>query len=94
MRVVLVAAVAGLALAGCNKADWGIPPSAEEIAAADTATCTSYGFPVGHPDHGFCRMTLDQQRMLAETARATAAAGNPGLALSGAALLQQSMQPH
>lgn len=93
MRVVLVAAVAGLALAGCNKADWGIPPSAEEIAAADTATCASYGFPVGHPDHGFCRMTLDQHRMQAELAQNVARMSNPGLPLAGAALLQQSMQP-
>lgn len=87
MRAVLVAAIAGLALASCAQ-------TPEQIAAADAAKCAEYGFPIGHPDHGFCRMTLDQQRMLAETARATAAAGNPGLALSGAALLQQSMQPH
>ena len=81
---ILAAMIAGAALSGCAQ-------TPEEIAAADTATCASYGLPTGHPDHGFCRMMLDQRRAQAEAAEKAARAGNAGLSLAGAVLLQRSM---
>jgi hypothetical protein len=52
----LIAALVGLA--GCANG-----PTPEELAAADVATCAEYGMPVGHPDHGECRLILDQIRV-------------------------------
>lgn len=93
MRGILAGTAMVLAIAGCTKADWGIPPSAEEIAAADEAKCATYGYPVDHPEHGLCRMLLAQQRAETELARRTAVMANPGLPLARAALLQQAIQP-
>lgn len=93
MRAILTVAAGVLALSACTKADWGIPPSAEELAALDTAKCADYGYPTEHPDHGLCRMLLDQQRATAASAQRAAVAGNPGMAIAGASLLQQALSP-
>ena len=80
-------------MAACTKADWGIPPSAEELAAMDRAKCTEYGYPPEHPERGVCRMLLDQQRAQNEAAIAAARAQNFGTPLAGAILLNQAIQP-
>ena len=87
MRVIVTAAAATLTLAACTKADWATPPSAEALAAADQAECASYGYPVGHPEHGACLMELDRQRAEVEIATRTGVMANPGAGPADAAPL-------
>lgn len=87
MRAILTAAAATLTLAACTKADWGIPPSAEQLAAADQAKCASYGYPVGNPEHAACRMMLARQRAEAAIAMRTGVMANPGAGPADAAPL-------
>ena len=87
MRGIFAATVVVLAVAGCTKTERGIPPSTEEIAAADQAKCATSGYPVGHPEHAGCRMMLDRQRAEAAIAIRTGVIANPGAGRADAAPL-------
>jgi hypothetical protein len=78
MRAIMTAAAATLALAACTKVGGGIPPSGEELAAADQAKCASYGYLVDQPEHEACRMMLDRQRAEADIEMRTGVMANPG----------------
>jgi hypothetical protein len=84
---IVTAAAATLALAACTKVGEGIPPSAEELAAADQAKCASYSYPVDRPEDWACRMILDRQRAEAEIAMRTGVVANPGAGPANAAPL-------
>jgi hypothetical protein len=93
MRAILTAAAATLTLAACTNADWGIPPSAEELASAHQAWCVSHGYPVGHPEHAACRSMLDRQPADAEMAMRTEVMANPGAGPAAAAPLAAALPP-
>jgi hypothetical protein len=77
MRLLMM--VFALALAGCAS------PTAEEIAAADTAACAEMGFVEGTPEAAYCRLALLNQR----SARLAAARANTGATIARSGLLMQ-----
>jgi hypothetical protein len=67
IRLRFACAAALVALAGCA-------PGEEQLAAADHATCVEYGYPMGHPEYGQCRMLVRQMRLEEKTAQSMRAA--------------------
>jgi hypothetical protein len=85
MRVILVMAL--VMLAGCATG-----PTLEELAAADDAKCTEYGYPAGHPEYGACRMLVEQMRIDAEVAQAAAQANRAASAAAAYGIYNNHLQ--